>query len=533
MKSISVLDVTLRDGGCVIDFNFGQEYMEQILSAQEQSGVEYIELGYLDQKKGSEKERTQYCNEQVIRQTILKHKKPGVTYLAMFDFGKFDPDLLQENDGKGIDGIRLAFHKKDRNRILPTAKKVLEKGYKLFVQPMIVMRYSDNELIELIDMVNKELPDASAFYIVDSFGEMRENDLNRIAHLVDHNLKADMPLGFHSHNNLQLSYSNAINFLKFYSDRDLIVDSAILGMGKGAGNLNTELFLEHLNLYYHKHYAVAPLLDVIDRVINTIRSESYWGYSVEYYLSSVNHCTPSYAGHFYKKHMLPIPQVSELLGLIEEGKKISFDKEYAEQLYLAYNARRHQNDDPAIQVLTEKIKGKTALLIAPGKRLREGEEQIDKLLNDPEVVSLSLNAFDCYDTDYVLTTRLDAFEEAREKGKRIVATSSVSGTAGDEVLVIDYGKWITVENGVQDSSGIVALKLMTACGAAKILLAGFDGFSADINQNYYNRTMRRPVSAEEAEKRNAFFRSYVKRLRKIVPVEFITKSRYEENDNED
>ena len=59
MNSIKVLDVTLRDGGCVSDFNFGQAYMDQILSGLEKSGVDIIELGYLDVKKGSVQGRTQ------------------------------------------------------------------------------------------------------------------------------------------------------------------------------------------------------------------------------------------------------------------------------------------------------------------------------------------------------------------------------------------------------------------------------------------------------------------------------------------
>ncbi|MCR4933660.1 MAG: hypothetical protein K6A29_05630 [Lachnospiraceae bacterium] len=61
-KRIRVLDVTLRDGGCVNNFNFGTEYMQDILSAQEQSGVDFIEVGYLDSKNGSESGRTQYVN---------------------------------------------------------------------------------------------------------------------------------------------------------------------------------------------------------------------------------------------------------------------------------------------------------------------------------------------------------------------------------------------------------------------------------------------------------------------------------------
>ena len=85
MNKITVLDVTLRDGGCVNNFNFGQVYMEKILKAQEESGVEMIEMGYIDEKNGSESGRTQYVNEQVIPQTILKNKKKGVTYVAMMD----------------------------------------------------------------------------------------------------------------------------------------------------------------------------------------------------------------------------------------------------------------------------------------------------------------------------------------------------------------------------------------------------------------------------------------------------------------
>ena len=94
------------------------------------------------------------------------------------------------------------------------------------------------------------------------------------------------------------------------------------------------------------------------------------------------------------------------------------------------------------------------------------------------------------------------------------------------IHVLDYEKWITVEQGVQDSSGIVALKLMTACGAAELLLAGFDGFSVNINENYHDKSMRRPVTEEQAVRRNEYFRDYVKRLRATVPVTFMTKSLY-------
>lgn len=351
MNSLKVLDVTLRDGGCVNDFNFGQTYMEKILAAQEASGVDIIELGYVDENKGSTSGRTQYVDEAVIPKCILKRKKPGVTYVAMMDYGKFNIGNLRPRTSDGIDGIRMAFHKKNRYDVISLGRQIIEKGYQFYIQPMITLRYSDAELLELIAMVNKELPDASAFYIVDSFGEMRPNDMNRMLNLVDHNLTSSMPLGFHSHNNLQMSYSNACALLQFPTNRDLMLDSSIMGMGKGAGNLNTELLLEHLNLYYGKNYKIAPLLEVIDKVINQLHSEYYWGYAPEYYLSSANHCTPSYASYFYDKHMLPIDQVGELLGMIAEDKKISFDKNYAEGLYRQYNEDKTVDDTAVVDEL--------------------------------------------------------------------------------------------------------------------------------------------------------------------------------------
>ena len=416
MNSLKVLDVTLRDGGCVNDFNFGQVYMEKILAAQEASGVEIIELGYIDEGKGSECGRTQYINERVIPQSILKNKKPGVTYVAMMDYGKYCIDNLQPRTENGIDGIRMAFHKKDRFDVIKVGREIMDKGYMFFVQPMITLRYSDQELLELIDLVNKELSDASGFYIVDSFGEMRPNDMSRVLNLVDHNLIPTMTLGFHSHNNLQMSYSNAIAMLQFPTNRELMLDCSIMGMGKGAGNLNTELLLEHLNLYYGKNYEISPLLEVIDKVINQLHSEFYWGYAPEYYLSAANQCTPSYASHFYNKHMLPIDQVGELLGMIAPEKKISFDKNYAEELYRQYNESKAVDDSNVVEELENAFTGKTVLLVAPGKSVNGAMNKLKELSEEENIVTIGLNTVLDFN-DYLLTTRQDIYDKTVSMGK--------------------------------------------------------------------------------------------------------------------
>lgn len=486
-------------------------------------------MGYIDEKSGSASGRTQYISDQVIPECILKNKKPGVTYVAMMDFGKFNPETLAPRSEKSIDGLRVAFHKKDMHNMVPACKAVLAKGYKVFIQPMITLRYTDTELLELINIVNTELSEASGFYIVDTFGEMRPNDIARAMNLVDHNLMPSMPMGFHSHNNIQMSYSNACAMLQFPTNRELMIDSSIMGMGKGAGNLNTELLLEHLNVFYGKNYNLNPLLEVMDKVINQLHSEFYWGYAPEYYLSSANHCTPSYASHFYNKHQLPIDQVAELLGMIEEHKKISFDKNYAEELWRSYNESKQVDDSEVVTEMKSLVEGKKVLLVAPGKSILSHKEQIESLIAQDDVLSIGLNLTEAFNVDMQMTTRQDVYEAAVNSGKAVITTSNVSKGARGNVKVLNYKNWIEISDGrTHDSSSVIILNLLKACGAKTIYLVGLDGFMVNINENYSDPNLRHPVTVEQVERRNAYYKRFIAGVAgEGIEVKFITPSKYE------
>lgn len=526
MRNIRMLDCTLRDGGCVNSFNFGELYMNQILSGVEASGIEIVELGYIDTKAGSPVGRTQFSDEKVIYQNFLKDKKSGVTYVAMMDFGKFDPDQMESRSEYSIDGLRLAFHKKNRKDILEVGRKILDKGYELFVQPMTGLRYTDAEMLDLINDVNTYLPEATAFYIVDSFGEMRQNDIDRLVSLVDHNLAPQIAMGLHGHNNLQHSYPNAIAMLNFFTERSMIFDASIMGMGKGAGNMTTELFAEHLNLYKGKNYKLAPLLEVIDKVINQIKENYTWGYSIEYYLAAINSCTPSYAGHFYKKHMLSVDQVAELLGMIKEEKKLSFDKNYADELYYEYNAKQY-DDTATIEALTEAVEGKEIVLVAPGRSAMDKKEEIQAVVDQENTVSIAVNNHSLVQTDYVFATKKNVLEEVAGCGRKLIVCSNVQG-AEEDSLVLNYAKWTEWAEGKSDNALIVLMNVLMAVGAKKVKLAGFDGFSSEVTANYYDKKLMRPVSMEKAEQRNTRTKRYLQSVQGKIEVEFLTPSLYQE-----
>ena len=141
---------------------------------------------------------------------------------------------------------------------------------------MVSLSYTDEEFLEMLKIVNTLEP--YSFYIVDSFGMMKGKDLTRLFYMVEHNLKENIWIGFHSHNNLQLAYSNAQQLISVQTNRNIIIDSAIMGMGRGAGNLNTELFLGYLNENAEKNYDIKPLLTIVDKILTPFYERNYWGY---------------------------------------------------------------------------------------------------------------------------------------------------------------------------------------------------------------------------------------------------------------
>ena len=174
----------------------------------------------------------------------LLPEKRNAMYVAFVDLGMYDIEKLEENDGASIDGIRLGFTKKDYenalDEIVYCAQTIKDKGYRLFLQGVNSLNYTDLELLELVNLVNRLAP--YSFGIVDTYGAMYVDDVRRIYGLVDHNLDPQTAIDFHSHNNYQLSFSFAQEIIALSNGvRNVIIDVTLRGMGKGAGNANTEL----------------------------------------------------------------------------------------------------------------------------------------------------------------------------------------------------------------------------------------------------------------------------------------------------
>lgn len=330
-RSIRLLDCTLRDGGIVLDFNFGKERMDSIITSLEKSGVDYIECGYINDSKGSASERSCFRDVASVNQLISSHgKNPNTKYLAMIDYGTFNLDLLPEASSFGLDGIRFAFHKENWKEAIECGKKILQKGYELFIQPMVTLRYSDSEYKELISICNRELPQAKAFYIVDSFGQMDNISLMKRLEIADQYVLPSMAIGFHAHNNRQMAFSNACSFVQTPTNHDIMLDSSIMGIGKGAGNLCTELIIPVL-ISEGNYYDTVEIYKQITSYFSELSQKISWGYCLEYYLSSLYGCTPSYIKIFMKDSRVSTDILIDLLQNMPETKKAACDKQFADE----------------------------------------------------------------------------------------------------------------------------------------------------------------------------------------------------------
>lgn len=232
MNHITILDCTLRDGGYINNWQFGRTNIQGIISKLNASGVDIVECGFLRDIPYNEDTAVFSRVSQIV--PFLSEKRANTFYVAMIAYGDISPDAIEPYDGSSIGGIRLTFHKHEWDGAKTVAVQLMEKGYQVFIQPVGTTAYSDAELLQLIAQVNELQP--YAFYLVDTLGILYRQDLLRLFYLVEHNLDPQIQIGFHSHNNLQLSFANAQELLRLDSKRDIIIDASVYGMGRGVGN---------------------------------------------------------------------------------------------------------------------------------------------------------------------------------------------------------------------------------------------------------------------------------------------------------
>lgn len=532
MRTIKVLDCTLRDGGYVNDWNFGFNNIKKIISNLNDSNVDIIECGFLRDKNDSVINSDDYSNFLSFDLLIKYGKrlfKKDKTYTLMMLAETYHIDNLIPRNQNFVDTIRLSFHKCDMQKGIDMAKIIKNKGYRLFLQPTATMGYNDDELIELLKKCNEIHPDSVA--IVDTFGEMLSNNIIWLLNLFDKYLDKDITLSFHSHNNLQTAFSNAILFIQNTSlDRNIVIDSSVYGMGRGAGNLPTELILDYLNRNYDNKYKLLPILDIADNILLKIKEQNYWGYSLEYYLSAIHHCHPKYAIYFSGNKTLTTSDICILLDSISDDKRVEFDLDYAQGLYKSF-CEKEIDVTENYDKLKKIIGNKKILLIGPGSSILKNKTLINKnVLNKSDYYSIAINSDLIFKTNAIFCSNRKRYQQlhVNSEKKQYIFTSNVRSKNTDD-LVFDYQECLANEFEISDNALLMLLNILKKCKFNnKILLAGFDGFSINYSKNFYSNDILYVIDKNKMKELNKLIGKYILLYKKQLNIEFLTDSLYDE-----
>lgn len=323
MANIKLLDCTLRDGGYLNNWEFGQDCISDIIKSLEQSNIDIIECGFLT-NTSTLLDQSLFSSISDIEQFISGQSK----YALMLNYGTVGAEDIRFNQSFDFE-LRIAFKKHSLDEIEQFCQNLDKNGIKYSLNPMHTSLYSQSELNTLINITNRLNP--TCMTVVDTMGVMRDSDTVELFETLNSKISKNIPLGFHSHDNLDLSFLNIKKLLDMRMDRDIIIDAALLGIGRGGGMPKTEDVARLLNSNYGGRFKVATFDALSDKYTSKLAIIDK-EYKYMYKLSAENYCHPNYALYLIHHDITSINIVNRLLALIPTEYKMIYTPKIVENI---------------------------------------------------------------------------------------------------------------------------------------------------------------------------------------------------------
>jgi len=229
-----LLDTTIRDGSNAVQDGFDEAAHRVILSHLARAGISYVEVGngVSVGLKGHGSAGT-VSDEAAL--ALGRELAPGARLGALAV-----PALVGLTTIRSLydhlDFVRLALAPQEMSLCAEYAEDALARGKQVFVQLV------KSHLIPEERLVDHLAPVASlgveGIYIVDTVGGMNPDQVSRYVGLIRNAFP--VTVGFHGHNNTGQALANSIAAM----DAGVgFVDGTVVGVGRGAGNLQLELFV--------------------------------------------------------------------------------------------------------------------------------------------------------------------------------------------------------------------------------------------------------------------------------------------------
>lgn len=535
MKHAQLLDCTLRDGAYLVDKKFGDEVIHGVTAGLVKAGTDIIEIGFL-QDEGFGEGKPVFLNA-AEAEKYIPGERGNALFTVLADFSRYSIDNLDEYTGKSFDAVRACFFKHERFDVIDFCKEIRRKGYKVFVQPVDAMGYTDTELVEFIELVNEFEP--YCFSIVDTFGSMYEEDLQRLYSIIDHNLCYTSKIGFHSHNNMQMSSALTQAFLRItFGHREVVVDSTISGMGRGAGNTPTELLAQYMVDKLGYHYDIDIFLDLIDDYINPIRSQASWGYNTHMFLAGMYSAHVNNISYLKKKNSIHSKDIRFILDRVGPKARKRYHYDLLEDTYLNY-MDSDIDDSEDVESLRRELAGSNVVIIAPGRTATTEADKIAEYIKENHAKVISINYIpESNKPDYLYMNNVKRYTKYLHKADhgdvKKIFTSNLKARKDENTFIISFSRLFKCGWEYADNSAILLLRLLDAIGVRRVGIAGMDGYAMNTFKpmHYANISMELPVEGTSAviinREISEMLKDFAATNKSGMVIDFVTTSRFSE-----
>ncbi len=481
-RNPEILDCTLRDGGYVNGWHFSRELARDVYRSLSKSGVDIVELGFRSSSKYfSEEEygRWRRTGEEDLR--AVTENIRGARVCVMGDYGKIDLEDLVDAKDSCADMVRIAAHKDSLHGALDLLEKIKEKGYVASFQCMGYSTYTGAERDELVGLLKKSSIDY--FYVADSYGSMFPSQIKA---LFEPFLELGrFRVGFHPHNGIQMAFANTLEAARIGVD---IVDSSIFGIGRGAGNLPTEILLSYLVSEGSDRYNVIPVLNCIERYFLDIMRETPWGYQLPFMISGIFNSHPDYALDMLRRREYSMEEIWRVMAYVKTMRPVGFDQTVVENLIArgVIGGKSPAAGEPKVKSAVPSVsqpavpyvnrhKGREFLVLANGPSLVECRPQIEKFIEKYDPVVLGANFLgNLFEPDY------HAFSNQKRVASHVKTVSEKSklllGTNISAEMIEDYVdrpyEPLVFHDVLDEDFNIVDGVISTNCRTVSVLLVG-------------------------------------------------------------
>lgn len=278
--NFKILDCTLRDGGYYTNWDFDKPIVDSYINCLNELPVDYLEIGYRNNPQKEYQGKYFYSPLFELQDIRSKSNKKIVIILNEKDVTPQDVRTLLTPCIGLVDMVRIALAPENLLRALKLAEELRNMSFEVGFNVMYMSKWKENpsflsNLSQLGDL-------ADFFYMVDSYGGVYPSDVIETIDLV--RAKTDIKLGFHGHNNLELALINSLTAVEHGVE---MIDSTVLGMGRGAGNLKTELLLTVLSSKFGVEVDFNAL-GLLVQGFEELHKKHEWGTNLPYMISGSN-----------------------------------------------------------------------------------------------------------------------------------------------------------------------------------------------------------------------------------------------------